>query len=651
MNGHKLSELLTDIDEDLVTDACPPEWQAGIIKPPKKKRHPFRALGRVLDSGWTAAVLSILVAGGILVALIVAGRYAAGLPDGNASSKPGNAPVEGPGHMADAPPAGNPSSPGLDAAENGDKAEGLLPGLGIEWDSALPETAEADTFPNEVFFPYENAPLTVAFRYFYSIDHRVAVTEGYPLTTSTYPTDPTFEGPPVESTGVGVSERIKELRDRLDHDPIYLPYTCQYVELLPRDEQVLITRVQIFTYDGEQLSDSDTWDMKVLYAAAPEYTFFVVITAAEHSEEDGIATDRITEYPLYIKLEDTDMPPAEETFAPLPIEGYPTTTVILRDEAVFAAMYGNLNLDPEASDDMAKFADRYCPPADAFEAASLIKLIRSVPVPKYKDEAPSYASYWVGDRGMTFQLTPDGGYRYQFEMIYDPNEATQLLNETLTPLDEPIVISNTLRVLAVTNIHADDSWLLWMDVGGAFAKVTVWADKGGLSEQTPAQVFDAVMVETWGRETVTPPTDPSEETAEVLETLPPTVSPSFSYAPTEDGEGYRLLVVSGYTYNPGVSPVNQIDIPDAAGGKPVVAIADGAFTDVDVAYVSIPATVTEIGCAFVNCSELEGIFFGGTMAEWEAAVSTEALAADKWMRNCPCLLFVECSDGSIRLNA
>ncbi len=80
------SLLLSQMDEDLILEALPAAWFPMIGKPRRPKKHPFRALGRFAESGWGVAIISGIVALGVLVAVILAGQ-----------KTPDNPPVIGPG--------------------------------------------------------------------------------------------------------------------------------------------------------------------------------------------------------------------------------------------------------------------------------------------------------------------------------------------------------------------------------------------------------------------------------------------------------------------------------------------------------------------------------------------------------------------------
>ncbi len=79
LNGEQIFSLMSDIDPKLLAEAVPPSWVSddGRI-PAKEKKHPFAWL----DSGWAAAILSVIVSVAVLVAIVMAGRMGTGDPVG-----------------------------------------------------------------------------------------------------------------------------------------------------------------------------------------------------------------------------------------------------------------------------------------------------------------------------------------------------------------------------------------------------------------------------------------------------------------------------------------------------------------------------------------------------------------------------------------
>ncbi len=74
MNGERIFELINNMDDDLIADALLPSWKADIGKVAPIRRHPLKTVGRMMNSGWAAAIISMAVAGSLLVAIIVAGQ-------------------------------------------------------------------------------------------------------------------------------------------------------------------------------------------------------------------------------------------------------------------------------------------------------------------------------------------------------------------------------------------------------------------------------------------------------------------------------------------------------------------------------------------------------------------------------------------------
>ncbi len=77
MNAIALAELWTHVREDYLLDAIPPSYAAGASKPVGRRRGAF---GRFMSSGWAAAILSVIVAGGVLTGIILAGQGGPGAP-------------------------------------------------------------------------------------------------------------------------------------------------------------------------------------------------------------------------------------------------------------------------------------------------------------------------------------------------------------------------------------------------------------------------------------------------------------------------------------------------------------------------------------------------------------------------------------------
>ncbi len=70
MNGQAIFEHIQYIDEDLILEALPASWQAASGPAPRRKG----AFGRLMSSPVAAVILSVIVAGGVLTGIILAGR-------------------------------------------------------------------------------------------------------------------------------------------------------------------------------------------------------------------------------------------------------------------------------------------------------------------------------------------------------------------------------------------------------------------------------------------------------------------------------------------------------------------------------------------------------------------------------------------------
>ncbi len=67
-------ECLGNIPEDYVADAMPPSWRTDPASAPRPTGRGHDILHTILHSGWTAAILSVVVAFGVIVAIVRAGR-------------------------------------------------------------------------------------------------------------------------------------------------------------------------------------------------------------------------------------------------------------------------------------------------------------------------------------------------------------------------------------------------------------------------------------------------------------------------------------------------------------------------------------------------------------------------------------------------
>ncbi len=79
MTKPSLWQHLTDIPDAYILDALPPAWAADAPVEPKERRG-SRVASFFLDNGWVAAVLSALVAVGLIVAIVLAGRESPAVP-------------------------------------------------------------------------------------------------------------------------------------------------------------------------------------------------------------------------------------------------------------------------------------------------------------------------------------------------------------------------------------------------------------------------------------------------------------------------------------------------------------------------------------------------------------------------------------------
>ncbi len=79
LSGEQIFSLMSDIDPRLLAEAVPPSWVMADSSAPRREKRNYFAW---LDSGWVAAILSTVVAIGVLVAIVMAGRMGTGDPVG-----------------------------------------------------------------------------------------------------------------------------------------------------------------------------------------------------------------------------------------------------------------------------------------------------------------------------------------------------------------------------------------------------------------------------------------------------------------------------------------------------------------------------------------------------------------------------------------
>ncbi len=73
MTNEQLLRALEVLPDSIILDALPPSWDPDATPAPRPKRA-SRLAGFFLDNGWVAAVLSAVVAIGVIVAIVLAGR-------------------------------------------------------------------------------------------------------------------------------------------------------------------------------------------------------------------------------------------------------------------------------------------------------------------------------------------------------------------------------------------------------------------------------------------------------------------------------------------------------------------------------------------------------------------------------------------------
>ncbi len=661
MNGQKISELLNDVDDDLLADAMPPAWRAGNVKVPKQKSRFWPAFGRFMDSPWTAAALSVIVSVGVIIALVTVGQKVAGDPGGTPGVTPGGAPGGLPDGDTEYSVGGKPNGEPTDgdraddtgAANDGDGNQGV----------ALPDESPSTDVSGEIEAPpWLSAPVLVHANGFLFTDHLIGGIEtGYMVWESGTTVIPgTDEAIDYEADGPGAANRLDELLADLVANSLTVSSAVNATEVsftLQADIDGTVVQVDAYVPDADGgfscmlTAKGNALALDPLREAGE--AGYIIIVSVEKTTVGNTATARgLYEYPVYVTLQEStgdtpgDTSGAPVTFEDLHIPAYPRVSMTFDRNAIDKAIHGGVDIGNE--DDLMGFIEDYCStPYATPDVAAFINLLRMVPVPCYKDELPEQAIYFVGDRGLTF-YHPLEGITYQYEMILDADEANELMTGTLTPEPEPYKVADHAAVVAVTNVSSDNAWLLWMDLGGVLAKTSVTCEDGGLAGQTPTQVFGNIYVvmpsitaDSTEAEGGEPDTVEPVESETVDPELP--LAPEFGLALSEDGTYYTLVDVN-YTYNPAVSPINELTVPHEVDGIPVTKLADGVFAGVDVAYITVPGTVDEIGYAFAGCDELEGIYYEGRAAEWEAVSKP-----DDWYKNSPCMYYVDCIDDWIVL--
>ncbi len=632
MNGQKLSELLTDIDSDLVTDAMPPDWRAGKVKKvkkPKREHHFFRTLGDIMDSGWAAAILSVLVAGAVLTGIVMAGRMAAG-DQGPAGDNKQDAPYQ-PGAQID---ASTERGEGWGAKDEPPESSLLSP--------VLPDTDITIGIPDEIPF---DAPVAMHMNGTLYTDHFFALYDGYLVSDWREYHNPA-DGDGYDATGDGAAYHLPELAETLKENGCAIASACKSLTFTARYAHMTVTSVSAYdlscklirSFSGFQL---DRTDLDILRAESTDGVFLVV-EVETNDLNDKFQSRKIEEYPVYIFFPTWDGLPM---FDPLPFEEFPSNTVVFDRETVRKVL--DSDFDPDRADDIEAFVELYAPDVSPDDAARMVKLMRGLPAPFiWQSQAlPDRATYEVGSQKLIYTFTEHNliaGASYEFILYANGSHANDCA-AMLPLLEEPVKVFSYTNLIAVTE-QSGSLREMWLDMKGVLTCVRVSTDIVNISTLENKEILSEFEV--WrnnddvsdGDETTSPLDPETQGPVEVGNGIP-----EFGFALSEDGKSYTLVDVV-YTYNPEVSPLNEIAIPTKVNGLPVTAIANGVFRNIKVAYVTVPALMTDIGSAFTGCTTLEGIYFEAAASMWESVTK-----ADDW-RVRTCLEWVECADATIYLD-
>lgn len=461
MKGQRISELLNEIDDDLLSDALPPAWKNGQGqgrqgKPGRKQRRILPTLGRIWNSGWTAAVLSVVVSAIVLAAIIRAGQNAAPPTDVDPLPTPGTRPSE--------------EMRGTEPVYDGTSAE-----------SESREPAVEDVVS------WWEAPVVLL------VDgcEVHGLYEGYLVYES-------FNGhsDSYEADGGGAVPMLPEIGDSLMNDQFVCPKGSQTFSFATGDSTMTVTGIAVYDSSYRLITtvSGDSVDIDLL-REAKQNGFFLIVQVEVNETTDTYEKHGLYEYPVYVFITPVDPFGGDDWgntfFASLSIEGYPSASIAFSADAVEKALYGDMDIDP-ASEDMAEFAELYGSGASPEDVSAMIRLIRSVPVPGFKGNPPSYVSYSAGTRKIFFHFV-EGGLRYHVELFLLLKEAKASIR-SYKRFPNPIVISDHLHLLAVISIQSDDYWHLWMTLDGVPALVSVWSEDTSLAGQSIPAVLDRIGV-------------------------------------------------------------------------------------------------------------------------------------------------------------
>ncbi len=122
MNDLALFAMLGNLDDDIIADTCPPDLLlSAAVRPPRREA----GLGQWMNSGWAAAILSTIVAIGVLVAVVLAGQRG---PGTGPAGESGGSMLETTDPSADTETSVFPSIP-IESSETDETNETTVPSL------------------------------------------------------------------------------------------------------------------------------------------------------------------------------------------------------------------------------------------------------------------------------------------------------------------------------------------------------------------------------------------------------------------------------------------------------------------------------------------------------------------------------------------
>ncbi len=497
MKGQKLSELLNDMDDDLLTDAMPPAWKAGDVKAPGQKRHPLRALGRVMDSGWVAAALSVVVSVGVLIGIVSIGRHAARDPE---SPLPGDTVAHQPGGQPSFPidpdstdtigypGVAFPDTPPDDDETSPRPADGTESEIGIdtEADSVIPSETIGEPETEDVV-PWQDASVVMHMRTPIYVDAMYGLWNGYMYGDSVDFKNPAPGEPGgYNADGMGALNRLPELSQGLVANGCFLPNNCYELAFTVKDtETMTIRRIAIVDPDYNEITyvTGSTLDVSILRASGHQGCY-LVLNVLTQIDNDEMRRDLAEEYPVYVTFS-TQASGEIETFPPSPVEGFPKESVTFDADAVEKTMNGGS--DPEAMDDMEAFVKFYCPTATVEDVTAMIKLMRALPVPVWSSGILPNQAYTSGYSQTLIYTFRQGSMTYEFTLYGSAVEANQRLDQ-LSLLPEPEKLFAETQLLAISR-ETDDDRFIWLNMDGTLVAALVTSENGGLTDKSYGELF------------------------------------------------------------------------------------------------------------------------------------------------------------------